>query len=253
MTTALIEKVGTRQILLAVLSELQVAKIHDDVQRAMLGALRVKTIAAETEINNAEDAGAAADVIKVAKAASKKLVASRLEKTRPLDDVKSKVMEVYAVPGEIIDAAVKTLTEKISVFRAAEQRRQAEEAAKLLREREAQAAALAKEQAAAGDVEGAQRIIEEAAALPPPETKVVVVGSYGASLSTRNRAVGVVKNKVQFLSALLRSEDPRLTAVLDSVEFSTLKLNQLAKAVRDGEVFPVAGFEATEVTNDVIL
>lgn len=233
--------------------EIVPAQIAADLDASNLQAERALDLANDLEVVDAESAGRAADAVRLLKQLSADLSTRRLAKTRPVDSLKKALMSLYDVPEIGYESARVTLNGKIRRWRIDEQTRLDAEALAQRKERDAQAAAFAAAQAAAGDGEGARQILEEAAALTVPVLRPMVISNYGASLSVRKRSVGSVANRLEFLGALLRSKDHRLTAVLDRVEFPTMQMNQLAKAINDGDVFPVAGFTASYDESDVIL
>lgn len=116
-------------------------------------------------IDSPEMATAAAEELGQIKAKQKKLEDLRLSMTRPLDEAKKRIMDLFRKPQELLAQAETTIKGAIGTYQAEERkkaealRRAAEEAARIERERLAeearQAAEAAKAAAAAGDEEAA--------------------------------------------------------------------------------------------------
>lgn len=126
-------------------------------------------------IDSPEMASAAAEELGQIKAKQKKLDDLRMSMTRPLDEAKKRIMDLFRKPQELLASAETTIKGAIGVYQA-EERRKAEELRKaaeevarkereLLAEEARQAAEAAKAAAAAGDEEAAAQASMQAAVL----------------------------------------------------------------------------------------
>lgn len=126
-------------------------------------------------IDSPEMAAAAADELGSIKAKAKQLDDLRMSMTRPLDEAKKRIMDLFRGPQLKLAAAEETIKKAIGVYqteerrKAEELRKAAEEVARKERERLAeearQAAEAAKAAAAAGDEEAAAQASMQAAVL----------------------------------------------------------------------------------------
>lgn len=126
-------------------------------------------------IDSPEMATAAAEELGQIKAKQKKLDELRLSMTRPLDEAKKRIMDLFRKPQELLAQAETTIKGAIGTYQA-EERRKAEEARKAAEEaarkvveeatRQANEARRAAEEAAKdGNTANAQQLEEEAAVL----------------------------------------------------------------------------------------
>lgn len=161
---------------------------------------------------------------------AKKLEETRLSLTRPLDESKKRIMDLFRGPLDRLKAAEELLRKAMLTFQAAEQekaRKQQEEAERRAREEReaaeraaAEAAARAAELAAAGDEEAAAQAAAEAeeaaevAALaevaPPPAP--VLATPKAAGVSTRQTWKAEVVDKLELIKAA--AADPSLAVYL---------------------------------------
>jgi hypothetical protein len=220
------------------------AAIAEEVVKYVTEANKALAVAERAEIKDSDTAGRAADVLRAITTSEKKVDELRKEKTRPLDDQKEKITNLYKTALETFTKAKTLLSKKADVWRKAEEARLTAEAEERRKARQAEADRLAAAQASLGDDEGAQQILEEAAALPVERERVAAVGVYGSTLGTVNRNIGAVNDRRKFLQVLIAAKDPLLVQILEKIEFPQALLNKLAAAVNKGETFGPIGFEA---------
>jgi hypothetical protein len=218
--------------------------IAEEVVKYRTEADKAVAVAQRAEIVDGDTAGRAADVLRAITASLRRLEEDRKKKTAPLDKQKATITGLYEVAKAQYTKAKAMLTDKVDVWRRAEEKRLTAEAEERRAERKAEAERLAAAQTELGDAEGADRILEEAAALPSAPEKVAAVGVYGGVLSSRNRNVGEITDRREFLRALTAAKDPLLVEILDAIEFPKSLLNKLAKAVHEGEAIAPVGFTA---------
>jgi len=158
------------------------AKADEAVKEAALCLSDVKTIA----IRNPEQLKNAGDVSNKIKTRIKELNAERLELTRPLDEVKAKIMDKYRPAVEQLTQAQRLIDGVISDYLAEqrriqqEQQRKAEEEARKERER---AEAKAKEWAAKGNEKKAEEWLDKSEAVIAPV--IQAPDTKAAGISTR--------------------------------------------------------------------
>lgn len=222
------------------------AFIAAELERFATAAHKAVSVAGRAIIDDEDSYGRGADVVKAINDQLKNLDAARKLQTKPFDDAKKTLMELYNAPGALLTEAKSRLTEKMTRWHRAEEARKREEAAKIRAAQEAEAKRLAEAQAALGDAAGADRILEEAATIKPAETKVRVTGTYGATAGTRKTNVGTVTDKRRFLSWLaVHGTDQEI----DDVAIGQRMLNNLAARVLspDHALSTVPGFKAEVV------
>lgn len=243
---------NTRAALLAVIPEtlpLDPGAIADEVLSFRDEAEKALAVAQRADVNGADPAGRAGDVMRAISAARARLDSSRKKRTVVLDDLKSNVKKFYDTVDAIYSSAAATLRGKIDVWRRDEEARLTREAEERRKTREAEAAKLATAQAALGDAEGAQQILEEAAAISEEPEKVRAVGVYGTTVGSTTRNIGAVKDRSAFFKALATSKDPLVVDIANNLVFPQLLLNRLAKAVNESESLCPPGFVASTETN----
>lgn len=246
---------NTRAAILAVIpAELPVdaLKIVNEVLSFKDEAQKALAVAQRADVNGADPAGNAGDVLRAIGAARARLETARKSHTAGLDSLKANIMGFYSAPDKVYAEAQTTLKSKIDVWRRAEEDRLTREAEERRRARDEEARRLAAAQAALGDAEGATQILEEAAAVSSEPEKVRAVGVYGATVGSISRNVGYVDDRFAFFKALATSQDPAVKAIADDIVFPQALLNKLAKLVNDGESLCPPGFRAGKVDSSNI-
>lgn len=171
----------------------------------------------------------------------KKLEELRLTITRPMDDAKARVMNLFRGPIDQYGAARSKIEGKMLTFKREEerQRREREEAQRRLaaeeqRQREAALLKQAEEAQAAGDAERAQRALEEAATPPPPPPVVVEQAPKAAGISTR----AVWKAECTDLDALIKAAAAGHQLARACLVADPKVLGAQARALKDGFKVP---------------
>lgn len=171
----------------------------------------------------------------------KKLEELRLTITRPMDEAKARVMNLFRGPIDQYAAARAAIEGKMLAFRReeeAERRRREDEqrrlAAEEQRQREAALLRQAEEAQAAGDSERAQRALEEAATPPPPPPVVVQAAPKAAGISTR----AVWRAECTDLDALIKAAAAGHQLARACLVADPKVLGAQARALKDGFKVP---------------
>ena len=214
----------------------QVLSYSDKADHALSQAQRAT-------IDSEESFGKGGDLIKAINGQVKSLNADRMTLTKPMDEAKSALTNLFKVGLERFEQAKTLLNDKCTTFAKAERARKEAQAREDQRLAEEKALQAADAQVAMGDQAGADQVLDEAAKVIDKlgDTKVVGRGSYGATIGLRGRWVGRVEDPrafLAYLSAVTSAHD-----VAEYVEFRQARLNKLAQAVGTGDL-PVPGFKA---------
>lgn len=235
-----------------------------EVTQAMTLANQAHDIAAAIDIDSPAMYQMAGVELQGLTARQKQLEELRFSLTRPLDESKKRIMDLFRVPGERLGEAIKIIRDGMTVYQA-EERRKAEEARReaearqreetqrlAAQQREAQekarlAQAEADALAAAGDAEAAavaQQTAQEAAAVAEekavevelaevaPIALPVVEAPKAAGISTRTNWKAEVIDLHALITAAaagIASGDTTLAAYLTA---DTKALGQVAKALK---------------------
>lgn len=201
-----------------------------------------------------EMAEAAADDLGQIKAKLKQLDETRMGMTRPLDEAKKRIMELFERPRSVLLQAEAALKSSLLTWQTAErarmdaERKLAEEAARKAAEearKEAEAlAAAAAEAEAKGDILGAQETAQEAIAAAQVAESIthmapvpVAAPAKLAGVSTREDWKAEVVDLLALVKAVAAGE-----ASIELLEANQKVINQRAKALK-GE-FKVPGIRA---------
>lgn len=167
---------------------------------------------------------------------------ARTDITKPMDEAKRRVMELFKEPSERLRSAETTIKDAMLVFTQAEQRRQAEELAewerlaKIERDRLEKRAETAQEK---GD-EAKAEVLEEAAtqvSAPPPPAPTKAEGVHTAVTWSAE-----LVDKMELIKAA--AADPNLAAYLD---VNMKMLNSIARAMKEEMAIP--GVKAVSETS----
>lgn len=171
----------------------------------------------------------------------KKLEELRLSITRPMDEAKAKVMDLFRSPITQYGSARERIETKMLTFRREEERaRRAREeeqrraAEQEQRAREAKLLAEAEEAQKAGDQERAQRALEEAATPPPPPPVVLQEAPKAAGTSVRQ----VWKAECTDLDALIKAAAAGHQLARACLVADVKVLGAQARALKDGFKVP---------------
>ena len=180
------------------------------------------------EISTADQYSASGELLKEIKRQQKQTTASRTEITRPMDEAKRRVMELFKPVSEQLGNAETTIKAAMTEFAQAEQRRQADEQARLdaiarkERERIERRAADARDK---GQAEKADVLDQNAAATLPPKAEPVAKTDGVHTVTTWSAAVDDMATLIKAAAA-----DPAIAAYL----IPDMKaLNAAAKAAKE--------------------
>jgi len=213
----------------------------------LTAAEAARAMAEGYEVTSAPMYEAAADDLSSIKSKAKELEAKRVSITKPLDDAKKAVMDLFRGPLAFLSEAESTLKRKMLAYQDAEERKRREEEAHIAEENRKRQEALAAQAAkleAKGKVEQAEAKREEAAAIPstvvlaPERPKV-------AGLSTSS----TWKPKKIDLAALVKAAaaDDRLLVYLSANEKvigQTVRSHKGSTAIPGVEVEEVKGLSS---------
>ncbi len=171
----------------------------------------------------------------------KKLEELRMSITRPMDEAKAKVMDLFRSPIEQYMGARQKIERKMLTYRQEEERarraredEQRQAAAAAQREREAKLLAEAEEAQKAGDGERAQRALEEAATPPPPPPVVLQEAPRAAGTSVRQ----LWKAECTDLDALIKAAAAGHQLARACLVADPKVLGAQARALKDGFKVP---------------
>lgn len=231
------------------------------------------TVAQSYVIDSPEMAEAAADDLGQIKARLKALDEQRKSITKPLDEAKARIMDLFRKPQQLLDQAERTLKSALITWQEAERqkaeaiRRAQEESARKIREeqerqaREAAEAAVkaeadAKAAAAAGDAEKAAELQAEAeqqaqAAVVAAETAETLQHMAPVAVAAPAKLAGVStreewKCECTDLMALVKAVAAG-QASIELLSFNQAEANKRAKALRSE--FKVPGVRVFPITN----
>lgn len=166
----------------------------------------------------------------------KKLEALRLSITRPMDEAKARVMDLFRKPIEDYKGARSTIEQKMLSYRAEEDRKRRDREAEQRRladleeqRRQDELLRQAAEAQASGDAERSQQALEEAAAPPPPPPVVVEAAPKAAGTSVRV----VWKAECVNLEALVKAAAGGDQLALACLAPDPKAIGQQARALKD--------------------
>lgn len=224
------------------------------VQREDVAAAQMLDLAVNYRIDCPEMAEAAADDLGQIKAKIKALDEQRLSMTRPLDEAKKRIMELFERPRSVLvraEAALKAslLTWQDSERKRLEAERKAQEEAlrkqqEAMRRQQEEAERKAKEAAASGDTTAAveaeaqaQAIAATAEAVAHMAPAVTAAPAKIAGVSTREDWKCELVDLMTLVKAVAAGE-----ASIELLEFNQKEANKRAKALK--QEFKVPGLRA---------
>lgn len=187
-------------------------------------------------IETIEDYNRAAQTLKDMKSARRDLDAKRKELTKPLDDRKGEIMEVFKEPIGQLDKNASALAKKIQDYADEQERKRKAEEARLAaqarkeQEKLEQRAAKAEEK---GQVEKAEVLREQAQTAPTGISLDNGISLKGTGVSERENWSGEVTDKKALIKAVAAGKAP-----LNLLEVNTKVLNQLARSLKSELNYP---------------
>jgi hypothetical protein len=202
------------------LTTLEVKVEHPSAAQLSKGAAGALALVESFEVSDPATFEIGADELKAIKAKASALDDQRKAITKPMDDAKKAVMDLFRGPLELLGQAESILKGKLLAYQAAEQRRVAEQrmiaerAARAERDRLAAEAAKLAEEGRAGEAMVKQQVADMIVAAPV----VVAESAKVAGVSTRTSIEFEVADMVALVQHIAQHPDLVALVVADSVK-----------------------------------
>jgi hypothetical protein len=219
--------------------------IPQEAEERMEDARRTLELVRDYEVVSTEQYTLAGEQLAAIKTKSKELDAQRKNITKPLDETKRQIMDLFREPLSFLAEAERTIKRGMAEFhraeeaRGREEQRQAEEAARKERERlqrrAAKAAEKGQEEKAAALAERSETVADPVVAFDKPKAKGV---------SVREEWRGEVNDKMALIKVVAEGKAPPTL-----LEVNQAEINRYAKVMRGNMAVPGVRFFTQEIVS----
>jgi hypothetical protein len=235
-------------------------ELSPEVKQLVAEAMQQPSVIDNIIVETMEQATAAAELLRGLKTKAATLTESRFAITRPMDEAKAAVMDLFRVPLDCLATAETRLKGKLGGFqrqqeqaeiqRRQQAQREADEAERVRREAEADAERLAAEGAPVEDVIAALDKVEATASVAETASVVAVAAQYAPVSSSKVAGISSRSNwkaEVVDLLALVKAAAANPDAFLPYLQANEQAIGAFARSAKSAARMPGVEFRDEKI------